>query len=432
MTGEKSSKAAAKKSAKSGAGRRAGGRAPAREKAALAAGRKQTAKAAGARTQAPAPPPKSAKKAAAKQRAAKGPSRFASKHASKFAARSLACSAAVWRHAGARGRDMDKFLAAKEEWSNSLLGPREGAGVAASSPAPTPAPEQNVVGVGIGEKVVGGHYTGVMTLKFLVRVKYGREQLSSGDQLPESVGGLPTDIEQVGTIRCAQSANANPRGMLRPAPPGSSIGFRDPADPLTAGTFGALVRRGPRRFILSNNHVLVPTSQNDSAIGLPIFQPAPFDAAGSTNTAPVARLSAFVRLHTNQPNLVDCAIAELDTPALGTNSIISIGVPRGVAVAQASAPVEKFGRTTRFSAGTVVGIDDVLVRYPGIGTLRFRDQIRITGRNGQPFSDVGDSGALIVERTTGRAVGLLFAVTPAGVFANHIGDVLEMLRVSLA
>jgi hypothetical protein len=316
---------------------------------------------------------------------------------------------------------------------DQLLRPRAGLGVWESGKVASPSPEQNVVGVAIGEKLVGGRYTGVMTVKFLVRVKYGRHQLTPSDMLPDSLGGLPTDIEQVGTIRRAQAVAPDPRAMLRPAPPGCSVGFRDPADPLTAGTLGALVRRGTQSFILSNNHVLVPTSQNPSTVGIPVFQPAPFDAVGPASAGRIGRLSLFVRLHADQDNIVDCAIAQLDSPPLATNSIISIGAPQGIGVAQAMTTVEKFGRTTRFSTGTIKETNaTVLIEYPGIGTLLFRNQIRITGHNGLPFSDEGDSGSLIVERTTRRAVGLLFGITTTGVFANHIGDVLEALKVSLA
>jgi hypothetical protein len=67
-----------------------------------------------------------------------------------------------------------------------------------------------------------------------------------------------------------------------------------------------------------------------------------------------------------------------------------------------------------------------------MGTITFRDQIVIKGINGEAFSDTGDSGALVVERNTSRAVGLLFAGSSSHTLANHISDVFEMLNVSLA
>jgi hypothetical protein len=90
-----------------------------------------------------------------------------------------------------------------------------------------------------------------------VRVKYDDEQLTPSDKLPESVNGLPTDVEEVGTFRSFQ--DPNPRTVIRPGPPGCSVGFEAAGVPVMAGTFGALVKRGSRRFILSNNHVLANT-----------------------------------------------------------------------------------------------------------------------------------------------------------------------------
>jgi hypothetical protein len=48
------------------------------------------------------------------------------------------------------------------------------------------------------------------------------------------------------------------------------------------------------------------------------------------------------------------------------------------------------------------------------------------------FSEAGDSGSLIVERATGRAIGLLIARSPQRTIANHVGAVLKALGVQLA
>ena len=323
---------------------------------------------------------------------------------------------------------IDRLLAAKEEWSAKLLRPRQAGGRSLAA-ATSPAPENNVVGVGIGERIQAGRHTGVLALKFLVRVKYGDDQLTSSDRLPESIDGLPTDIEEVGTFRPFQIQD--PRTMIRPSPPGCSVGFQDPAgQSINAGTFGALVRRGSRRFILSNNHVLA--GENQLPIGAATFQPGFLDAGQPPNTGAIASLSAFRTLETLTPNSVDCAISEVSDPSLVTNSIIRIGVPNGTAPAQTSMIVHKFGRTTGYRVGFVdQTVMDVSVDYD-IGTLTFNDQIIIKGLNGVPFSSDGDSGALVVERNTSRAIGLLFAGSDSHTIANHIGDVLQALNVSLA
>src|ERR1700752_110291 len=324
---------------------------------------------------------------------------------------------------------IDRLLAAKEEWSRQLLQPRQNMGDRSLTAATSPAPENNVVGVGIGERIQAGRHTGVVALKFLVRVKYGDDQLTSSDRLPESINGLPTDVEEVGTFRPFQIQD--PRTLLRPSPPGCSVGFQDPTGQfLNAGTFGALVRRGTRRFLLSNNHVLA--GENQLPIGAPTFQPGFVDAGKPPNPGPIASLSAFRALESALPNSVDCAISEVSDPALVTNSIIRIGVPNGIAPAQSSMIVHKFGRTTGYRVGFVdATMMDVSVDY-AIGTLTFSDQIIIKGLNGEPFSADGDSGALIVERNTSRAIGLLFAGSTSHTIANHIGDVLQALNVSLA
>lgn len=94
--------------------------------------------------------------------------------------------------------------------------------------------------------------------------------------------------------------------------------------------------------------------------------------------------------------------------------------------------VHKFGRTTSYTAGRVTSIDtDVSVQYDA-GTYTFESQIIIVGLSGQAFSDAGDSGSLILERSTQNAVGLLFAGSPSHTIANHLENVLQALNVQLA
>jgi hypothetical protein len=69
-----------------------------------------------------------------------------------------------------------------------------------------------------------------------------------------------------------------------------------------------------------------------------------------------------------------------------------------------------------------------------VGDVTFEDQIAIRGLDGTRFSDSGDSGSSILERSTNKVVGLLFAGATNGslTFANHISDVLSKLKVKLA
>ncbi len=94
--------------------------------------------------------------------------------------------------------------------------------------------------------------------------------------------------------------------------------------------------------------------------------------------------------------------------------------------------VHKFGRTTSYRVGRVTSIDtDVTVQYE-TGNFTFGEQIIVVGLDGHPFSDAGDSGSLILERASNRATGLLFAGSRSHTIANHIGDVLQALNVTLS
>jgi hypothetical protein len=327
---------------------------------------------------------------------------------------------------------------AKQELTSRLLRPGAAESLTALSAAPSPAPSRNLVGVGIGEKITDGKATGVMAVKLLVRIKYPENEIPTNELLPRTVDGLPVDVEQVGTFRrfpargaaAAASTMPNPRTRIRPAPPGSSIGFKDPNDQFVmAGTFGALVKKGKKLFVLSNNHVVA--DENRLALGSPVFQPGLLDG-GKANSDQIAQLTKFVSLKTGAINKVDCAIAEVKSSSLVSNAILFIGSPQGTANAQIDAVVHKFGRTTGYRVGRITSIDtDVNVGYD-VGTLTFEGQIIIVGLNDQPFSAPGDSGSLILERTTQRAVGLLFAGSTSHTIANHIGDVLQVLKVRLA
>src|SRR6185369_12621144 len=106
--------------------------------------------------------------------------------------------------------------------------------------ATSPAPETNVVGLGLGEKISQGRSTGIPAVKVLVRIKYPESQIPKGFLLPKSVQGMPVDVEEVGTFRAAhkqplkpQAKITDPRVRLRPAHPGSSVGFRDPSNAFT-------------------------------------------------------------------------------------------------------------------------------------------------------------------------------------------------------
>jgi len=348
-------------------------------------------------------------------------------------------------------RTLRDLRSAKAEWSTRLL-PATAKGQAVAETARiatlassgftravTPSPDDNLMGVGIGEKISDGRHTGIWAVKFFVRLKFPQSQIASRHRLPKSIGGMPVDVEETGLFRrlapkaarhAKTAAPPNPQTKIRPAPPGSSVGFADPAQKIVmAGTFGALVSDRAGSYVLSNNHVLA--DENRLSPGSPIFQPGLLDG-GDANTDQIAALSRFITLQANTGNRVDCAIAQVERAGLVTPSILSIGAPQGTTAAQIDMTVHKFGRTTSYTVGRITSIDtDVKIQYE-TGTYTFTGQVIVVGLNGQPFSAAGDSGSLILQRPSNKAVGLLFAGSPSHTIANHIEDVLQALKVSLA
>jgi hypothetical protein len=331
---------------------------------------------------------------------------------------------------------LDPLRAAKEAMSRLHLGkalPALRGRIAAG-----PSPLHNVVGVGIGERLVAGRPTGTLAIKILVRIKYPDDQLTDGDRLPKEIFGIPIDVEQVGTFQRLGAvagqpgavAPPNPRSRLRPLQPGCSVGFVDAAHPVVvAGTFGFLATDGTKQYVVSNNHVLA--DENRLTPGGAILQPGLLDG-GDPNADRIATLVNFSPLSLSDPNTVDCAMAALDDGQVASPAVLHLGAPQGTAPAAMDMVVHKFGRTTSYRVGRVTSVDtDLSVDY-GLGAVTFHGQILIKGVNNQPFSDGGDSGALVVERATGKAVGLLFAGSPSHSAANHIEDVLATLHVRLA
>ena len=304
-----------------------------------------------------------------------------------------------------------------------------------------PIPSENTLGIGIGEKISDGKQTGILAIKLLVRMKFPKSELRSNHVLPREIDGIPTDVEEVGIFRrfasddpvraWAQSgAMPNPRTKIRPAQPGCSIGYQDPSNQIVmAGTFGAVVKDKDGLYILSNNHVLA--DENRLALGAPIFQPGLLDG-GNPSTDKIANLTKFETLQTLSANTVDCAIAKVTTSTIVSKDVLYIGAPQGTEDAAIDMAVHKFGRTTGYTVGRVTSIDtDVKVQYD-LGNLTFSGQIIVVGNDGASFSNAGDSGSLILERGTNKAVALLFAGSPTHTIANHIDDVLSALKVTLA
>jgi hypothetical protein len=313
----------------------------------------------------------------------------------------------------------------------------------------------NVVGVGTGYKVRGKQKTDELCVVTLVRQKIAKEGLAAEALVPQSLDGVPVDVIEVGDLRALQART----DRWRPAPGGVSLGHYK----ITAGTFGAVVRdrNTGARLILSNNHVLA--NSNDASPGDPIIQPGGADGGRvendtiaylerfctidfgisppvctiATGLAALANLLAALlgskhRLEALQANpsaanLVDAAVARPVADDAILDEILEIGEIQGTTAAMLGMTVRKSGRTTAFTTGEITVLDATVSVSYGPGRIaRFDNQI-VTS----PMSQGGDSGSLLVDNSSQRAVGLLFAGSDQSTIHNPIETVLDCLEVTI-
>jgi len=311
----------------------------------------------------------------------------------------------------------------------------------------------NVVGLGVGYKVTQGVVTDELSVVVLVRQKVPSSILPSENIVPQELNSVRTDVFQVGEIRPLLARS----DRWRPAPGGVSMGHYQ----ITTGTFGAVVRdrKSGVRLILSNNHVLA--NSNQALIGDPILQPGRVDG-GQLGKDTIARLERFspIRFNSEPPtcslvqtyvqlgnslarmlrshhqfqafreqpdatNKVDAALAlPLEDSAI-LDEILDIGSVNATSEPDLGMAVRKSGRTTDFTTGSVSILDaTVVVNYGYDRVATFENQVLTT-----PMSRGGDSGALLVEKESPRAVGLLFAGSDQTTIFNPIQAVLETLDI---
>jgi hypothetical protein len=262
--------------------------------------------------------------------------------------------------------------------------------------------------------------------------------------LPHNLDGVSVDVEVTGELI------AQP--LARPAPIGVSTGterlmiYRG-ALYCTVGTLAARVTDGSGVYALSNAHVYALEGSSPSGAvttglnGDRILQPGRVDmtaqACGSTqeiNAAVIGRLWSYVPIVFGKKanNTVDAALATTTADQVGTATPAgAYGTPSATTVQPALGQlVQKLGRTTGLTQGTVTGVNaTVMIRYDK-GQTRFVKQVVIQGSDGS-FSDSGDSGSLIVTQNGNFPVALLFAGSPSSTIGNPIDLVLGAFGVTI-
>jgi hypothetical protein len=267
--------------------------------------------------------------------------------------------------------------------------------------------------------------------------------------LPLTLDGVPVKLVPTGPFSAVLPRAGKPDGkggkpggggggsadptttFTRPVPTGVSIGNENEC---AAGTLGARVTKGGNVYILSNNHVLA--RQNEASIGERILQPGRYDTSPQCSipaNSSIGTLAQFVTINFSGNNTVDAAIASTTTSLVGNATFSGgYGVPNSTTkAATIGMLVQKCGRTTACTHGSVGAIDaDVKVQYES-GVAQFVNQVVVTGKRGA-FSKAGDSGSLIVtDDANAYPVALLFAGGQTSTIGNPIGSVLSALGVAI-
>ncbi|HHV78583.1 MAG TPA: hypothetical protein GXX40_03050 [Firmicutes bacterium] len=317
--------------------------------------------------------------------------------------------------------------------------------------------KQNVVGVGVGVKNSDFDPKSPPALVVLVKKKLPSDEIPKEHLVPKSIGGVLTDVVEVGEIQLL----AQRTSRIRPAAPGVSIGHYK----VTAGTLGALVKDKAtgQLLILSNNHVLANITDGRDGrceLGDPIFQPGRYDGGSAQDI--IARLERFVPIYRTYgspdcpiaqgieravnsalshlkpsysirlikarqaANVVDAAVARPVSDDVVTPKILGVGRVNGIAEPYVGMKVMKSGRTTDITEGTIKVINATLkVTMADVGEAVFAQQIVTTA-----MAEGGDSGSLVVTPDL-KAVGLLAAGSESATVMSHIQNVLGSLNVEL-
>ena len=123
---------------------------------------------------------------------------------------------------------------------------------------------------------------------------------------------------------------------------------------------------------------------------------------------------------------MDAALARPLSQDLVSNEILYIGAPTGVGTATLGTDVQKTGRTTGHTQGTITQIDATMRIQYGSQSALFTGQL-VAGAISQP----GDSGSAVLDMNK-QVVGLLFAGSNVATIINPIDDVFSALNVELA
>jgi len=254
-----------------------------------------------------------------------------------------------------------------------------------------------------------------------------QEPTGSSRELVHYLVGKAAEEADVKVVGPVITHAGSPTDRYRPLQRGVSIGHPD----VTAGTLGCFVQRPGRRIeVLSANHVLA--NANQARLGDPILQPGTNDL-GKAPDDTIGSLTAVVPIIPGHANRADVALCELSDGVecdLGAPSILADVAEDLTDISD----VAKLGRTTGRTEGRirVLELDGLVIDEPHLGSIEFDGLVEIEGV-GRPFSEPGDSGAVVTDRSGAHALAIIIGGNTDRhlSWATPLADVLAMLEAQL-
>jgi endonuclease G len=297
-----------------------------------------------------------------------------------------------------------------------------------------------VTAVDVGYRIKNGRLTDELALRAHVERKLPvqavpkQERFNVKGKPPKTIGGVPVDVIEATYVPSQQPADVvvelddvDRTARSATLAGGISVGGRRTG----YGTLGAIVwdRRDCSVNILSNWHILA----NDLAAtpGEPIYQPGVSD--GGTRLDVVAQLN---RSRLNQD--MDAALARLNGSRPFTRDIVGLSPVAGIVAPRVGMRVIMSGRTSGVTEGIIdaLGFEPKLV-YDNNVRNNFYGQIHIHPLPPWPntdyeFSQPGDSGAVVLDAATNRAVGLHFCTEINSAPQREFAGANPMVKVAAA
>ncbi|AYF53604.1 hypothetical protein Z957_08355 [Clostridium sp. K25] len=271
----------------------------------------------------------------------------------------------------------------------------------------------NVIGVGMGYKVINGFCTCQKCITIFVTNKIESNKINSKDLIPYCYKGILTDVMEINMPKVCSLTK-----RIRPTLGGYSIGVDD----LKAGTIGCLVADNKNDYILTCNHVVAGNVRG--TVDKFVVQPAP-KYGGKVPKDVVGLVSRFVPVDLGGDfNYVDAAIVKTDR-SKASIAIAFIGPINRTSFTQIGEKVKKVGATTELTTGIIkTKYTSILINFLG-RQVTFKNQITTT-----KMSDEGDSGSILLNDKN-EALGMLMGDNSTISIYNTISDVVESLEVHI-